>query len=493
MKNFKINLSKKEYIIFVIALIITLLSFSYAFFMSTDMFGNNIATTECFKLTLVDSNDINLDKTYPMSEGEGSNLTPYTFTIKNVCNLTADYQVNIETLNTTTIDTQYIRVKLDDEESNILKDYELNTNNVNNIVSEGRVITTGKLRANEEKTYYLRMWVDENSTVLQSEDKIYHGKVTITSVPVKEQYDVEIAYIYDGQSQPTPPLKNSGYIIESVTCENADGYWDGAKWGLMVNNISGYVRCNLVFQEGNNIQKWLDYAEIEKDYTTITEVLNDGATVGSLMSNNAACDFLSQTADWVSEITSNETAMTYIGNNSYCADKLYFTEIWYEPFAQSTYWNKVLVSLVPKMTSNTAPSGVVSSSSYYGANYLPWKAFNGTYSASGYDGWLTTTADRLTPWIQYEFTEPQKVKVLYIVNTGYWGVAVNIKRFIVQGWNGESFVNIDSFDSYDLGNFKQSKYVLNNNEYYKIYRIQVLENNGSASYTGLMELQYWGR
>ena len=94
MNKYKKYLSKKEYIIFLLALIITLSSFSYAFFLSIDTFNNNIATTECFNITLQDKNDIYLDKTYPLSEEEGTNLRPYTFTIKNVCKESADYQVN---------------------------------------------------------------------------------------------------------------------------------------------------------------------------------------------------------------------------------------------------------------------------------------------------------------------------------------------------------------------------------------------------------------
>ena len=265
-EKIKKYLSKKEYIVFIIALIITISSFSYAFFISSDILGNNVATTECFKITLEDSNDINLDKAYPISESEGSSLTPYTFTIKNVCNKVADYQVNIETLSTTTIDTEYIRIKLDNNESNILKRYELNESNINNNVKEGRKITTGTLRANEEKTYSLRMWIDEESTIEQSANKEYHGKVTVIATPNKEVHDIEIAYIVDGVAQDAPPAKGTGYKLKNYECTNADAVWDRKEWSFKLINMVGKVKCNLEFEKMTEITVTLYSAAEDEVY-----------------------------------------------------------------------------------------------------------------------------------------------------------------------------------------------------------------------------------
>lgn len=56
---------------------------------------------------------------------------------------------------------------------------------------------------------------------------------------------------------------------------------------------------------------------------------------------------------------------------------------------------------VPKMTSNTSPSGVASASSWYSGEYSSWKAFDGTgvasyWSAAGFAG-------ASGEWIQYSF------------------------------------------------------------------------------------------
>ena len=178
-EKIKKYLRKKEVIIIIVLMIITISSLSYAFFINSDITGSNIARTECFRLTLQENNDINLQDAYPMNEQEGAALTPYTFTVRNVCNTTADYQVNIETLNGSSLDTEYVRMKLDNNASMILKRNDLNTTNVNDNVKEGRKIATGTLRANEEITYNLRLWIDEQSTVAQSANKTYTAKFNV--------------------------------------------------------------------------------------------------------------------------------------------------------------------------------------------------------------------------------------------------------------------------------------------------------------------------
>ena len=265
MKN-AILKHKKISIIVVTILLLSIIAFSYAFFINADITGSNIARTECFKLTLQGSNDINLQDAYPMSEQEGSQLTPYTFTVRNICNTTADYQVNIETLNTSSLDTEYIRVKLDNNASMILKRNELNTTNVNQNVKEGRKIATGTLRSNEEVTYDLRLWIDGDSTKEQSANKEYYGKVTVLATPNNDISDITLAYIVDGVQQDAPPAKGDGYVLKSFECTNADGEWNRIRWGLLVYNISGKAQCNLEFETATEVEAIIYSAAVDEVY-----------------------------------------------------------------------------------------------------------------------------------------------------------------------------------------------------------------------------------
>ena len=58
----------------------------------------------CFKVTLEDQDEINLENAYPITDGDGSSLTPYKFTITNKCEGQVSYQINLEILNTTTLE-----------------------------------------------------------------------------------------------------------------------------------------------------------------------------------------------------------------------------------------------------------------------------------------------------------------------------------------------------------------------------------------------------
>ena len=62
--------------------------------------------------------------------------------------------------------------------------------------------------------------------------------------------------------------------------------------------------------------------------------------------------------------------------------------------------DNVLSPLIPTMTSNTAPYGKVSASSYYDNNYLPYYAFDGTDRR-----WCQKVAGSINEWVSYEFNQ----------------------------------------------------------------------------------------
>ena len=180
--------SKTFLIALSIALFLSLmLGFSYAFFVSSDS-QTNVASTACFELSYSSSNDITLNSVIPISEVEASNLTPYTFTIKNICKEASSYDVTIEDLNNSDMDLSAIRYKLDDEESNILGSITPNQNKVLTTSKTSRTIASGMLLYNEQKTYNLKLWIDENATVSQSANKVFESKVVVVSTMDKNPY-----------------------------------------------------------------------------------------------------------------------------------------------------------------------------------------------------------------------------------------------------------------------------------------------------------------
>ena len=189
MKKIKKYLTKKEYIIFTLSLIIVILmSFSYAFYYNVEDTEENMATTECFKLIFEDESEINLDKAYPLTDQEGLSLKPYTFTIKNECNKAGSYEVNIETINTSNLSTNYIRYKLNNNSVDTLGQQLEKNEYINENINESRNIDVGVILPEEEKTYTLRLWLDNNTTIEQTSNKTYKGKVVVKTIENKEPY-----------------------------------------------------------------------------------------------------------------------------------------------------------------------------------------------------------------------------------------------------------------------------------------------------------------
>ena len=178
---------KKKIVLIVVGILLTtsiLIGISYAYYMfNISQSGRNAITTDCFKVLYTDENPINLVKTIPISDAVASELTPYTFTINNVCNHSIDYDINIETLNDSTIDLNAVRVKLNNFKSQILGEIDNNDSSVmvNSNALSSKKIKHGSLKANTSKTYNLRIYVDEDSTVDQSADKTFSSKVVVST------------------------------------------------------------------------------------------------------------------------------------------------------------------------------------------------------------------------------------------------------------------------------------------------------------------------
>lgn len=197
----------------------------------------------------------------------------------------------------------------------------------------------------------------------------------------------------------------------------------------------------------NDIQIWLHCANIwDKAYTSISEVLSDASTLQTLISDNNAADYMARSTTWASDVAADSSAMTYIGLNDYCSNKLLSNSIWLNAICSSTYFENVLNSKVPTMTSATAPSGAVSQSGIFEnqSNYAGWKAFDGSNSTR----WLAARSSSTSPtnYIQYMFVDPIMVKKIHLDFTTTWGATSHITSIKLQGSNdGSTFEDLQEF------------------------------------------------
>lgn len=227
MKNKKVLL-----ILTSINLIIALLiGASYAYFIFSDtQNGDNALVSDCFKIEYTDKNDISLTKAQPMRDKDALTLTPYEFTIKNICNHSMKYYINIETLNNTTMDLDVVKFMVNDGTSGFLKD--INDNDPSTIINDNvlssKTIKQGFLKANNSNTFYLRFWIDKDADIEQAAEKTFESKVVVST---------EFVSSYSSSSYLVSGLYLNATFKElaGVTLSNAD--LDGANEVLQVYDL----------------------------------------------------------------------------------------------------------------------------------------------------------------------------------------------------------------------------------------------------------------
>ena len=184
MKGKILNLkeNKKAIVLLILILFMVCIGISYAYwYLTHTQSGSNQVVTDCFDIEFVEETDaITLSKAYPMTDQEGSSLTPYTFKISNKCNAYVSYQINLEILNTTTLDSQYVKGMLDTN-AKVLTENEVVKTTLENATTSYK-LATEYLDKNEEKTHTFRLWIDENVGMDDPvSNKTFEGKITITA------------------------------------------------------------------------------------------------------------------------------------------------------------------------------------------------------------------------------------------------------------------------------------------------------------------------
>ena len=260
---------KKRMLILCIMLAVVLMitGVSYAVFTSySSQTDANTLAASCMDLEFNGQNEINLLNTYPISEGEALEQTPYTFTIKNKCDNYIEYYVIASVISTTNkIDSKYVKVSL-------LGDNDLNGTVINTLesistpqslskynITENYILKRGDgISKDESRTFNFRMWLDSNNKDIWTrediEGKDYQVKISVVgTVKTRPKDDLYVAALIDGVESSTFPTTNK--YNASVECTrngkkidaNESITWNGIKWVLTTAIGDGNVRCNAIF------------------------------------------------------------------------------------------------------------------------------------------------------------------------------------------------------------------------------------------------------
>ena len=205
---------KKKIIIPVLTILgisLILVGTSYAYWRFTYISDKtNIGKSKCLSIELTNQkNEISLTNTYPITDLEAKKLTPYSFTINNTCDTFISYDVNLEMLEGTTMNSKYMAVMINNEHKELLS----NLDNANTVMSssvESRKLVSGSLGVGDSVDYTLRLWMDESVTLSDDAmNKNFTSKIVVTAQPSnyspKEAgYDTLLDAILANEYQTTP-------------------------------------------------------------------------------------------------------------------------------------------------------------------------------------------------------------------------------------------------------------------------------------------------
>lgn len=140
-------------------------------------------------------------------------------------------------------------------------------------------------------------------------------------------------------------------------------------------------------------------------------------------------------------------------------------------------------NLIPKMTSATVPSGVVSANNYY-SSYQPYNAFDNIDSGTG---WLINSA-KSPMWLSYEFPSPKVIAKYTLVIASLDRAP---KDWTFEGsMDGVSWTVLDIRDNVkDWVTLIEKEFTFKNKTPYLKYRININQNNGNLTYTQITEMK----
>ena len=260
----------------------------------------------------------------------------------------------------------------------------------------------------------------------------------------------------------TAPYGEVGYSTLGNNLAGFEGYraFDGDESTAHANESGKYLQYKFVNPTC--------VTRFKISHKTLTSFTLQGSNDGSIWSNIKAYTTASSsviTTDYVDCSVNADYYLYYRLNNIIGTTPWGSTTIWYIPEFQ--FYGRQLEALIPSMTSNTTPMGVVSANSYNTeSNLLPYRAFDGNDSTH-----YQTEYQELIEnyYIKYEFPKEQSTSALLIKAQSNDDDYYNV---MLQGSNDNSKWDNLTDKIYITGRTIKSYYTtLNNSKSYKYYRL----------------------
>ena len=191
--------------------------------------NNTIASRTCFNTTLTeDTSKISLTDAFPITDEDGLKQTPFTFTIKNNCNSYVKVYITIDSTYRESTDTSYLKdnymkVNISSKGTTASKSVILGSQTLTDLENDrkGYIIVSTGLKANEEKSYDLKIWMDSAVTTEQGLNKNWSGKIVVVSNAAEEPAPAPNGWYEAGSGTLLAALRDSNTLKTPITTPGA--------------------------------------------------------------------------------------------------------------------------------------------------------------------------------------------------------------------------------------------------------------------------------
>ena len=231
--------------------------------------NNTLVSRTCFNTSLTeDTEKIVLENAYPIVDSEGLKGTPFTFTLKNNCSSYIRLYITIDSehrgnLGTTYLDDNYIKVNISPKGTTSGQSVVLGSKKLTDLDNnrKGYIIVNTGLQANEEKSFDLRLWMDEAVTLEQGLGKSWEGKIVVigeaASGPLLNETiladnEIKAPLTEPGKEVSAHVLDDVESATTSVSSTEQTYYFtygtgwiaNGTKFNLTVVSVASYTYAN---------------------------------------------------------------------------------------------------------------------------------------------------------------------------------------------------------------------------------------------------------
>ena len=266
-KEIEIKKKKRKLSIYygLLVTVICIIGVSFAWFRLylSQTENNTIASRTCFNTTLTeDTSKISLTDAFPITDEDGLKQTPFTFTIKNNCNSYVKVYITIdstyrESTNTSYLKDNYMKVNISPKGTTTGKSVILGSQTLTDLENnrKGYIIINTGLKANEEKSYDLRIWMDSAVTTEQGLNKNWSGKIVVVSNASNEPTFAETIRANNEVKAPiTTPGAAVSTASEALLASTEDDYGTSYYFrGAVTNNYVEFAnKCWRIVRVGGD-------------------------------------------------------------------------------------------------------------------------------------------------------------------------------------------------------------------------------------------------